>query len=284
LSDAILIAGCGYLGSALGLDLANKGVHVWGLRREWLVSPPAEITPITADFLNPETLEDLPQADFVVLCQAPKRETDSYRSTYLEGTGNLLVALKGKEPKKLILISSTSVYGTADGSWVDEKTPVGGRFESKKAEENAKALIETEKLVLSSGFPAVVLRLGGIYGPGRHRLLALKEGKMKPSFSETFVNRIAVEDAASAIKLLMEKGKPGEIYLGVDDHPSTQKEFYEWIYERSGWPRPAANGASPAVHGSNKRCSNKKLKALGWVPKYPSFREGYDGLIHSAVH
>jgi nucleoside-diphosphate-sugar epimerase len=102
---------------------------------------------------------------------------------------------------------------------------------------------------------------------------------MKPSFSGTYVNRIHVEDIVAGIELLMEKGKLGEIYLGVDDHPSTQREFYEWIYEKTGWPRPIVNGASPAVHGSNKRCTNAKLKALGWAPKYPSFREGYAPLL-----
>ncbi|MGH8500356.1 MAG: NAD-dependent epimerase/dehydratase family protein, partial [Methylococcales bacterium] len=166
----ILIAGYGYLGTALGAGLAEKGAKVWGLRRQWSRVPEG-ITPLTSDLSDLDTLKNLPQTDFVVLCQAPKRETDTYRQTYLEGTKNLLLAL---QPKKgagpyLILISSTSVYGTADGSWVDERTPVGGSLESKEAEENAKVLIETEKLVLSSGFPALVLRLGGIYGPGRHR-------------------------------------------------------------------------------------------------------------------
>ncbi len=282
----ILIAGCGYLGSTLGGVLAKKGAEVYGIRRQW-AQVVQGIKPITADLSDQETLKNLPTVDCVILCQAPKRNTDSYRSTYLEGTRNLFAALKGKEPKKIILISSTSVYGTADGSWVDETTPAGvGFFESKEAEENARILIETERLVLSRrgdppGRPynSIVFRLAGIYGPGRHRLRALKDGKMKPSFAGTYVNRIHVEDIVAGIELLIEKGKTGEIYLGVDDHPSTQKEFYEWMYEKTGWPRPAENGTCSMVRVSNKRGSNAKLKALGWAPKYPSFNEGYATLL-----
>jgi len=275
----VLIVGCGYLGSALGATLAKKGAEVYGIRRHWAQTSEG-IKHVTADLSDTETLKNLPETGFVILCQSPKRETDTYRGTYLEGTRNLIAALEGREPKKLIFISSTSVYGTADGSWVDEKTTACvGFFESKGSEENAKILIKTEKFVLASGMPSIVFRLGGIYGPGRHRLRVLKEGKMKPSFSGTYVNRIHVEDIVAGIELLMEKGKPGEIYLGVDDHPSTQKEFYEWVYERSGWPRPAANGTCSMVRVSNKRGSNAKLKALGWKPKYPSFREGYAPLL-----
>ena len=274
------------MGSALGTDFARKGHSVLGLRRQWVGPPPQGITPITADLLDPESLKNLPQVDFVVLCQAPKRENDSYRQTYFEGTKNLLAKM-GSDPLStgsdpfLILISSTSVYSTGDGSWVDETTLVdGGRFETKEAEANAKVLVETERLVLSSGIPSIIFRLGGIYGPGRHRLKALKEGKMKPSFSETMINRIRVEDIVAGIELLMTKGKQGEIYLGVDDHPSTQKEFYEWVYEKTGWPRPNSNGASAGmVHGSNKRCSNKKIKELGLKLEYPSFKEGYAALL-----
>ena len=282
----ILIAGCGYVGTALGKYLVRSGHEVWGIRRQWPADRANGIRPITADLSKFASLQDLPPADVVVLCQAPSRQDDRYRETYFEGTRNLVAALRDKKPRKLILISSTSVYSQKGGEWVDEATPPGAdAYETEEAAQNAKVLLETERFVLNSELPATVFRLGGIYGPGRHRLRLLKEGKMKPSFSDVYTNRIHVDDVVAGIVLLMEKGKAGEVYLGVDDAPSTQKEFYSWLCEKvsltvKGSDPVTSGGQTPLrAHGPNKRCSNKKIKDLGLKLKYPSFREGYAELI-----
>ena len=184
--------------------------------------------------------------------------------------------------RKLIFISSTSVYSTQDGSWVDEATdPMAGKHGDREATENARSLLNAEASVLSSGHPSVVLRLSGIYGEGRNRVKSILEGRIKPAFSDIYMNRIHSADIVRSIRLLLEKGAPGEIYLGSDDSPSTQKEFYSWVFERLAMPLPsAAETESPNVHGqSNKRISNKKLKELGLKLRYPSFKEGYAPLI-----
>ena len=97
---------------------------------------------------------------------------------------------------------------------------------------------------------------------------------------EGFVNRVHVDDAVSGIKLLLEKGRPGEIYLGVDNEPATEEEFYSWMCENFSIKRPAdPERTGKNDRGSGKRCSNKKMKALGWALKYPTFKEGYQALM-----
>jgi nucleoside-diphosphate-sugar epimerase len=270
-----IIAGCGYVGTALANNLVVEGHTVLALRRH--VEALNGFEAWATDFLKPETMKYLPAAAYAVLAQAPSQETDNYEMTYFQGTENLLHALDDKISKRIILISSTSVYGQRGGGWVDETTdPRKDGYENEDAEKKADVLLRTEKLVLDAG--GLVLRLGGIYGKGRHRLAALKSGKMKAAPSAAWINRIRVEDIVSAIRVLMDKGNAGEIYLGVDDKPSTQKEFYYWLCPQLGIP---LEGEAPAaaLHGSNKRCSNKKLKSLGWKPKFPSFREGYADLV-----
>ena len=280
----LLIAGCGYLGTLLGTELSKSGHEVWGLRRDWMALRELEktgIRPVQANLLSADTLQNLPSVDHVVLCQAPSKKNDDYNATYCEGTKNLAAALPKGSLKKLLLISSTSVYSTRDGSWVDEKTdPLAGKHGDREATENAKALLNAESFVLSSGHPSTVLRLSGIYGEGRNRVKSILEGRVKPVLSDMYMNRIHSTDIVRAIRLLLEKGRPGETYLGSDDAPSTQKEFYSWVFERLSMPVPPNEGEAPHTHGqSNKRVSNKKLKELGLKLRYPSFKEGYAPLI-----
>ncbi len=284
----ILIAGCGYVGTALGQRLALSGAAVWGLRRDAQALADLSskgIQPINADLLDVGALRNLPSVDAVILCQGLSRSTDTYLKTYEEASANLVQVLKKTGVGKILMISSTGVYSTHDGSWVDESTdPAAAGYCSREAQEQAGCLLRTEKIILSAQPHSMVLRLAGIYGPGRNRIQALKEGRVRPSASETYSNRIHREDIVSAILLLLEKGKPGQIYLGADNYPSTQKEFYTWLCDKlslkmSILEEPFAINGRKAV--SNKRCSNEKIKKLGLVFKYPDFKTGYQELLQS---
>lgn len=277
----ILIAGYGYVGSALARFLMRDGHEVWGIRRNWPLDIHRPTRALAVDLLKPETLRELPKVDIVVCCQAPNKESDTYERTYLEATQNLIDALENKQPGKFIFISSTSVYGTSHGEWIDEDTsPDAEGYLSESAGLHAQILLAAEAAVLESGFSSAVLRLGGVYGPGRNRLKPLREGKFQGAFDEVYTNRIHRDDICAAILLLAEKGKSGEVYLGVDDHPCTQKEFYEWLYEKMNLKKPEFSAkTSVLTHASNKRCSNKKLKSLGMTFRYPSYREGYEALL-----
>jgi nucleoside-diphosphate-sugar epimerase len=258
----LLIAGIGYVGKALAGKVSGQGWQVWGLRRK--PEPVQGVTMIAVDMLDPKSLVNLPQVDCVVLAQSPSQKTDSYEKTYLQATQNLLAALKDQKLKKLILISSSGVYGEQSGEWVDENTP------PRPKDENGRILLKAEEAVLKSGQPAIVLRLSGIYGPGRNRILSIKEGRVKPVLSGAFMNRIHVDDAVSAIALLLEKGAPGEIYLASDDNPCTEREFYEWL---------KLEGPIKDEELRGKRCANRKLKSIGWKLSYPSYLQGYTALL-----
>lgn len=263
----ILIAGYGYLGKALEKSLTSKGNEVLGLSRTSGV--------ILADLTRPETLLKLPSVDHAVLCQAPSK-SDHYYDTYVAGTRNLIQALTGKLSGKLIFISSTRVYGRSQGeggAWIDESV------KPEPDEVDGRSLLEAERIVREAS--GIVFRLGGIYGPGRNRIRQIRSGELVPEFSETYVNRIHVEDVVRGIELLLNKGKPGEVYLGVDDRPTTQNEFYTWLFERLSLQKSSSDSKVTAhSHGpSNKRCSNGKLKKLGLELKYPTFQEGYSTLI-----
>ena len=170
----VLIVGCGYVGLPLGVELVRQGHEVFGLRRS--VAAEAElkrvgITPLLADITQPESLKNLPRDfDWVVNCTA-SGGADNYRSIYLEGNRNLIAWLGQSPPQKFIYTSSTSVYAQNDGSLVTEASP------TEPDAATSKILVETEKFLLANDgsrgrsphqdFPAIVLRVAGIYGPAR---------------------------------------------------------------------------------------------------------------------
>ena len=269
LPRTVLIAGCGYVGLALCRHLHAAGCAVWGLRRDPNAAGlivEAGGAPVIADLLRPETLASLPPVEAVVSCQAPRRGRDGYRETYLEATRNLLLALERRPPKTLLCISSTRVYGEARGAWVDEATP------PEPDSDEGRILLEAERLVLSSSIPSMVLRLAGIYGPGRDRRRLLSAPQETSELSG-YLNQIHLDDVVGVIALLLSRGTPGEVYLGVDEEPVSKAVFYPWLAEQAGidWPTRAGAPAAP----SGKRCSNRKLKALGYRFRHPDFRSGF---------
>ncbi len=273
----ILIAGCGYVGVELGRRLASQGHRVHGLRRDPSNLPPS-ILPLQADLLDPELGARLPPVDRVVYAAAAGGSTrERYRAIYHDGVRNLLEALSGPfepTPDHFIFVSSTAVYGDAGGGWVTEDTPPAP--ENFRGEE----VLAGEALVLDSELPGSVLRLGGIYGPGRTRLLdRVREGQaVCPGGDPIFSNRIHRDDAARALEHLLLEPVPKGVYLGVDDAPTPLCEFYRTLARILDAPEPRVD---PELRRgrSNKRCRNEKLRRTGFRFRYPSFREGYEALI-----
>src|SRR5437867_12999757 len=169
----VLIVGCGYVGLALGTELVKQGHQVLGVRRSAVADAEmksAGITPLPADLARPEDLAKLPGPfDWIVnTVSSAKGGVEEYRQVYLQGTRNLLHWLSASPPKKFVYTSSTSVYGQTDGSLVKETSP------TEPATETGRILVETENLLLDAArqkhFAAVILRVAGIYGPGRGHL------------------------------------------------------------------------------------------------------------------
>jgi nucleoside-diphosphate-sugar epimerase len=282
-----LIVGCGYVGIALGKELARRGHEVLGLRRTAESNSDlktAEIIPLAGDVTKRDDLAKLAaDYDWVINCVSSSGGgADNYQAVYLEGTRNLLEWLSPAPPKKFIYTSSTSVYGQTDGSLVTETSP------TEPAVETSRILLETEKILLQSAsqnFPAVILRVAGIYGPGRgYWFKQFLQGEAKiEGKGERFLNMVHREDVAGAIIATLEKGRPGEMYNVVDDEPVTQLDLYRWLAATSGRDVPPfadLESKGNRKRGStNKRISNRKLKSeLAYQFKYPTFREGFTAL------
>lgn len=283
-----LIVGCGYVGLPLGTELLRLGHEVFGLRRNNSTEPElkaAGITPLIADITKPETLEALPREfDWVVHCVAAGGDVENYRQIYLEGTTHLLKRLSASPPKKFIYTSSTSVYGQNDGSQIKESSP------AEPEAETAKILVETEKVLLEAfqrdKFPAVILRVAGIYGPDRGHWFKqfLKNDARMDGDGSRFLNMIHRDDVVGCIVAALKNGRPGEIYNAVDDEPVSQKNFFEWLGATLGKYPPPPHPENPAEDRkrgvTNKRVSNRRLKMeLGCQFKYPNFRKGYTAEI-----
>jgi nucleoside-diphosphate-sugar epimerase len=279
-----LIVGCGYVGLPLGAELVRQGHEVFGLRR----NPSAEnelkaagIQPIFGDVTKPETLAKLPGVfDWVVNCVAAGGDAENYRQIYLQGTRNLIDWLAPNPPKKFVYTSSTSVYGQTDGSQVKESTL------TEPLVETAKILVETEKVLLAAvaerKFPAVILRVAGIYGPDRghwFKQFLKNEARMEGDGSR-ILNMIHRDDLVGCIIAALKNGRPGEIYNAADDEPVSQLHFFQWLAQALDKPLPPSAPENPEENRkrgvTNKRVTNRKLKMeLGCQFKYPNFRKGY---------
>ncbi len=284
----VLIVGCGYVGLPLGAELVRRGHEVFGMRRSDTGSADlqnAGIKPVVADVTKPADLAKLPGPfDWVVNCVSSNRGAQEYRDVYLQGTHNLLDWLASTPPKKYVYTSSTSVYGQADGSSVKESSP------TEPKSETGQVLVETEQRLLDAArqknFPAVILRVAGIYGPGRgHLFQQYLRGEAKISGNgERFINMIHLDDVVGAVIAALQSGRAGEIYNAADDEPVTQIDFFRWLSEELGKSMPPfateAENAARKRGLTDKKVQNRRLKMeLGYQFKYPNFRVGYSAEI-----
>lgn len=279
-SPSVVIVGCGDVGGRLAVQLRQSGWQVHGLRRD-IDALPAGVLPLPGDLERADCPADWPPAapDYLVFCPAPASSDESaYRATYVDGLRHVLGWLeqRGQRPRRLLFVSSTGVYGQQAGEWVDEHSPCTPQGWS------GQILLEAEGLALGCGIPASVVRLAGIYGPGRRWLLSqVRAGYRAPSAPPLYGNRIHAEDAAGLLACLLQADVRGvaleAVYVGVDDEPAPLHEVVAWLRERLGVSHWAAETTSR--RGGSKRCRNARARALGWVPRYPSYREGYAALL-----
>ena len=304
------MAGCGDLGTEAGLRFAAAGQRVVGWRR----SPeklPAPIEGVAAD-LSATQLPPVPaDTTAVVVAVAADSPTEAaYRAAYVDGLSNVLdaVLLSGAPVRRVLFVSSTAVYGDAGGGWVDESTtPEPGGFSGRIIREAEDLLA---RRLSGSGISPVVLRLGGIYGPGRTRLIdQVRSGSAVVPAESRFTNRIHRDDAAAAIVHLCSMDPvPAPVYLGVDNEPAELGDVLRFLAAELELPVPPSGtpgqgtqaGADASAGGSgsgqaaaaggpkasgepsrggNKRCSNALLRSTGFEFTYPGFREGYRAIL-----
>jgi nucleoside-diphosphate-sugar epimerase len=288
-----LIIGCGYLGLRVARHWIAAGHHVSAVTRsqervEKLRT--AGIEPIVADVMSRESLRALPSADVLLYAVGYDRHAGhGRRAVYVDGLENVLREAAGRVGR-LVYISSTSVYGQTNGEWVNEESPCDPQ------NDNGRACLDAEQVVwrhFSSNDagpkPANVLRLSGLYGPGRliARVESLLSGEPIGGNPDAWLNLIHVEDAAQAVVACAERGTPRVTYLISDDRPATRREYYTRLAELVGAPPPvfsAVEDLRGRTTGLNKRCNNRCMKReLTADLLYPTMEAGLPNAVLAAT-
>jgi len=285
-----LIFGCGYLGERVARrwrDAGQEVVVVTRSRERAKAYQQSGYGAIVADVTQPATLARLPAADTVLFAVGFDRSAGgSIEEVYAGGVRNVLAALPSSVGR-FIYISTTGVYGDAGGGWVDEMTP------SDPQREGAKASLAAEHALRESPFAArgIVLRLAGIYGPGRIPFLdKLRAGTPIPAAGEGHLNLIHVDDAAAVVAAAADAAEtqPNRkplIYCVSDGHPVERGEYYREVARLVGAapPRfvtPDRDSPRAARAASDRRVTNARMRSeLGVKLAYPDHRAGLAAIL-----
>ncbi len=216
--------------------------------------------------------------EILLYCVAANAQSDeSYKAHYVDGLRNVLAVLAPlKSLKHIFFVSSTRVYGQQTDALLDEDVP------AQATDFGGRRLLEAESLLACLQIPSTVLRLSGIYVPGRTRMLKLASRPADWPAANSWTNRIHRDDAAAFIVFLLNRvsaGKPvDEAYIVTDDMPAPQHDVLRWIQERLG--EDTFTEAKCLVSGG-KRLSNQRLRNTGFQLTYPDYRAGYESLVES---
>lgn len=271
-SKKTAIIGCGYLGSALGRALVSTGHDCVGTTTtESRAKEIEEFGGLPAIVTLAETArlhELLADRGTLFLTVAPNVTFSSYREVYLDGAKSLIRAVEDTAVQHIIYTSSTGVYGQQDGSWIDERSP------TIPDTKNGRILLETENALLSYGesrkLTVTILRLGGIYGPGRDPTDRFrKRGVRERSDGDRYVNMIHQQDAISAMTVLLDRPYGGVLNL-TDDRPTTRREYYDRL-AAAGCVQPIKWTRSDGPPRLGKRVRNDLIKrVLDLAMKHPT--------------
>ena len=195
-------------------------------------------------------------------------------------------ALREAGLQRVVYLSTVGVYGDTGGEWVDETSPLLAT--TARARLRVAAEAAWEEFGREAGVAVDILRLGGIYGPGRGAFDRLREGKARRVVKPGQVfNRIHVDDIASAVETLVAAARPGAIYNVVDGSPSPPEDVIAYAASLLGLPAPAEEpfataglmGMARSFYEENRRVRNDSLRELGWAPLYPTYREGLAAVL-----
>jgi nucleoside-diphosphate-sugar epimerase len=280
-----LVFGCGYLGRRVANAWREAGDEVFVLTRSRHRA--REFTQqglhaIVADVTRRASLTALPDASTVLYAIGYDSSTEhSMSEVYIDGLRNVIESLS-PATKCVIYVSSTGVYGQNDGSWVTEDSACVPAREGGRICLAAEILLREHPL----GSRSVILRLAGIYGPGRiprHRDLAA--GKPISAPSQGQLNLIHVEDATRVVLAAAVHARPPALYCVSDGNPVERAAYYRCLAQLLGAPPPrfswpAAGVPAAERAASSKRVSNARmLRELGVTLQYPSYREGLAAIL-----
>ncbi|MDX9710048.1 MAG: SDR family oxidoreductase [Trichloromonas sp.] len=285
MNDAeVLIVGCGDIGRRVGRLLLAEGRKVAGVvagEESAAKLKEAGIRPLVANLNDPDELLDLPTAKALVFYFAPPPGggiTDPK-------VRNFCAAASGERaPRRLVYISTSGVYGDCGGATVTEETPANPQTA------RARRRYDAEQTLLrwgaEQGVAVIILRVTGIYGPGRIPISRLLDGHPLLRLEESApTNRIHADDLAQVCVAAAGKGEAGEIFNVSDGHPSTMTEYFLAVAELAGLPRPPLVSMEEARRvmtplmlsylGESRRMDNTRmLERLGVKLRYPTLAEG----------
>ena len=287
----IAILGCGYVGLELARQAGDEH-EVIGVRRSPDGLDAIEATGATAvqaDVTDADDLSAVPDVDSLVFAASSGgRGAEAAERVYVDGLQTVIEAFGNRafSPDRLIYTSSTGVYGDHDGDWVDETTDLS------PTTEKTRVLAEAERIARDVapeyGIDGSVVRFAGLYGPNRYRLDRYLEGPV----TEGYLNMIHRDDAAGAVRFALESSDE-ELLLAVDDEPVEKHAFADWLADECGVDRPpkltkaerleddTLSAAARRRILTSKRCSNERLRELGYDFEYPTYREGYRAAIEA---
>lgn len=282
-SEKLLILGCGDLGRRLTQCLNTSHYCITGVRRRPPLVAEENIRYVACDLNDQQALTDVlrPGFDIILATLTPAERSDAgYKKGYVDVCRHLLQSLQtlDQQPRLLIFVSSTGVYGQDDGSWVDEASP------AQPTSFSGQRLLEAEQLIRGSGHRHCVVRFSGIYGPGRNRLIEQVQER-RATLTPGYSNRIHADDCAAVLGHLIELRRQGgalaPVYLASDCEPAPMAEVVQWLARALGVELPDSAHVRPSEN-MNKRCRNKLLLSTGFKFRYADYRSGYRALLADA--
>ena len=271
----VLIAGCGVVGNLLGIELTQLDHKTWGIRRD-VSAIEGSIKPISLDLtakIDPRLLP--PDIDVVFYLPTPsERNKLGYRRIFVDGLRNLFDALDASTIRRLIYVSSTSVYGIDEGSMVDEET------NADPTSETAQQLLAGELLANACAQETIIVRFGGIYGGHRSRLIDRVMRGTHAVARRKYTNRIHQCDCARVLTHMATLEKPATHYVAVDGKPTLEVEVMDFIAKALDVPPLPRLAVEPPEH-RGKRCRNDRLLASGYEFCYEDYQAGYQPMIET---
>lgn len=281
---SLLIIGCGAIGNAIAAqNSAESGWLIHGARRSIDKLAP-EISGFSADYTDAAAVQQLLSdcvADYLLLTLTPREySSEAYQHAYVSGVRNVLAAIR-QPPKRIVFVSSTSVYGQHNDELVDEAS------DTSPTGFSGQTMLQCEQMLADSAFPSTSIRCGGIYSLESTRLIeVVRAGRF--SSSNHFTNRIHRYDCAAAIMHLLNMDALGQAvhacYLGVDSEPVRKQDVERWLAAQLDIDYPESNRDDNDEPGSrrkvaSKRCSNQRLLDSGFQFRFPGYRDGYQQII-----
>ena len=288
----LVIFGCGYVGSAVAQAALAAGARVAALTRNQEKAAAlrhAGVDPVVVADLATDSWHAtlVPGADFVVNTVS-SGGPENYRRSYVEGMQSILAwAAKGAGPlETFVYTSSTAVYPQGGGVTVDESADASGGTPNGAIIRESEQLLQAAPATVCAR--AFILRLAGIYGPGRHHLLdQLREGALTLNGSgDHRLNLVHRDDIVAAILACLQAPAAvgSEIFNVADLAPALRGDVVRWMAGQMGRAAPAFDGTTTARRGGAPVpdriiASTKLQRTLGWRPKYPDYQAGFASLV-----